>query len=268
MPAPAIQTPPTSLREPRDEPSAGLVAGIAADLRRAPSVPGPAWQRLGERVRASAAASQAFLTVRRESYRWGTPAGGIARRALRDTPALSVELLQLPAHAALPWDGQGQEVLLLDGQLTDAAGRSWARHQHGLRADPGQGLLAGPHGARLYLRTLRDADALPPLEAAWWAGEDERHASDWWPLSPGVDVKRLRGREDVLSMLVRLQPGGVLGDHGHGLDEDCLMLDGELFLGDILLRADDYHLAPAGARHVDGHSEAGGLLFVHGCLPG
>lgn len=266
MPVPAPLSPSSPPGDDRCEPSAELVAGIAADLRRAPSA--PVWRRLGERVRASAAASRGFLTVRRETYRLEVPADGVARQLLRDSEAVRVELVRLAAGATLPWGGQAQELLLLDGLLTDAAGHRWARHEHGLRTGANPALQAGPGGARLYLRTLLDARALAPLEAAWWAGSDERHASDWWPLSPGVDVKRLRGREDVLSMLVRLQPGAVLGDHGHGLDEDCLLLDGELFLGDILLRTDDYHLAPAGARHVDGLSEAGGLLFVHGCLPG
>lgn len=249
-----------------DEPSPDLLALIAAELR--PLRPAPALGRLGLRVQASVAASQGFVTVRRESCRFAAPAAGVARHLLRASAAVRVELIQLGAGAELPWEGRPQELLLLDGALSDAAGRSWAAHDHLLRHDAARVLHAGPAGARLYLRTLLDVSALPVDEAAWWAGEDDLHAKDWWLLSPGVEVKNLRGHADVLSMLVRLQPGAVLGDHGHRLEEDCLLLSGEIFLGDILLRADDYHLAPAGARHVDGYSEPGGLLFVHGVLPG
>jgi hypothetical protein len=262
-PAPPIQTRP--LHDEGVELAPELLARIAADLR--PLRPGPVLSRLSRRTEASVAASRGFLTVRREAHSFESPSPGVRRQLLRAHAAVRVELMALDAGALLPWSGQPQELLLLGGALGDPAGRTWAGHDHLLRTDAAQVLRAGPAGARLYLRTLVDARALPPDEAAWWAGEDDRHAKDWWTLSPGVEVKNLRGREDVLSMLVRMQPGAVLGDHGHRLEEDCLMLGGEIFLGDILLRADDYHLAPVGARHVNGYSEVGGLLFVHGALP-
>ncbi len=262
-PAPPIQ--PSTPHEDGFEPSPELLARIAADLR--PLRPGPVLSRLGRRAEASVAASRGFVTVRREAHRFDSGSQGVHRQLLREQAAVRVELIRLDPGVALPWDGQAQEVLLLDGRLSEPGARAWAAHDHLLRSAAVPVLQAGPEGARLYLRTLVDAGALPADEAAWWAGEDDRHAKDWWPLSPGVDVKNLRGRDDVLSMLVRLQPGAVLRDHGHRLEEDCLLLSGEIFLGDILLRADDYHLAPAGARHVNGFSEPGGLLFVHGALP-
>lgn len=265
MPAAAPSTPTAWVHGEPDEPSPELLARIASDLR--PLRPAPGLGRLGQRIQASVAASQGFVTVRRESYCFAAPGAGMARQLLRASDAVRVELVQLGAGAELPWEGRPQELLLLDGGVSDAAGRAWAAHDHLLRGAAGPALQAGPAGARLYLRSLLDAGKLPADELAWWAGEDGRHAGDWWRLSPGVDVKCLRGRGDVLSMLVRLQPGSVLADHGHRLEEDCLMLSGEIFLGDILLRADDYHLAPVGARHVDGFSEPGGLLFVHGVLP-
>lgn len=267
MPASAPSHPTRHARDDSLARDADLVAAMASNLRRTAVVPAPAWQRLGARVAASAAASQGFLTVRRETYRLDVPAHGARRQLLRDSASCRVELVQVAPLALVPSPPQSQELLLLDGTLTTSAGPDWVPHQHGLRTGDAAPLRAGPTGARLYLRTLQDTTQLPPQEAAWWASEDEQHPADWWPLSDGVDVKRLRGRDDVLSMLVRMQPGAALGDHGHAIEEDCLMLAGELFLGDILLRADDYHLAPAGARHVDGLSETGALLFVHGRLP-
>ena len=47
-------------------------------------------------------------------------------------------------------------------------------------------------------------------------------------------------------------------------DEECMMLQGEVFLGDILLRAGEYQLAPAGSLHGDVYSDVGATLFVRG----
>ena len=52
--------------------------------------------------------------------------------------------------------------------------------------------------------------------------------------------------------------------HGHRRDEECLMLEGELFLDDLLLRRGDYQIAPAGTEHGAVLAETGVLLFAHG----
>ena len=67
-------------------------------------------------------------------------------------------------------------------------------------------------------------------------------------------------------MLVRFAPGASVADHRHALDEDCLVLEGEMFLGDILLRTGDYQLAPAGGSHFGEMSDVGVLFFFHGAL--
>lgn len=48
-------------------------------------------------------------------------------------------------------------------------------------------------------------------------------------------------------MRVRFAAGASVPDHGHALNEDCLMLQGEMFFGDILLRAGDYQVAAGAA---------------------
>jgi hypothetical protein len=60
--------------------------------------------------------------------------------------------------------------------------------------------------------------------------------------------------------------GASVPDHGHALNEDCLVLEGEMFLGDILLRTGDYQLAPAGGSHFNENSDVGVLFFFHGAL--
>lgn len=42
------------------------------------------------------------------------------------------------------------------------------------------------------------------------------------------------------------------------------MLDGDLFIDDLLLRAGDYQLAPAGSVHREVYTDVGATLFVRG----
>jgi uncharacterized cupin superfamily protein len=65
-------------------------------------------------------------------------------------------------------------------------------------------------------------------------------------------------------MLVRMQPGARVPTHPHPIDEECLMLEGEMFLGDTLLRAGDFQLAPAGTRDADVVTDVGALFYVRG----
>jgi quercetin dioxygenase-like cupin family protein len=82
----------------------------------------------------------------------------------------------------------------------------------------------------------------------------------------GVQTLALWGTADVVSMLVRFAPGAGVPDHHHAVHEDCLMLEGSMFLGDIVLRAGDYQLAPAGGGHFGEMSDVGGTFFFHGAL--
>jgi hypothetical protein len=45
-----------------------------------------------------------------------------------------------------------------------------------------------------------------------------------------------------------------------------MMLGGEAFIGDTLLRSGEYQLAPQGSRHGEVHTDVGALFYVHGSL--
>jgi ChrR Cupin-like domain len=123
-----------------------------------------------------------------------------------------------------------------------------------------------------YVRHRRGGiESLDALEAGWWAAAltaGAMPAPSWRRVSAGVDTACLFGHGPVVSMLVRVAPGARLPGHGHGLDEDCMMLEGELFIGDILMRAGDFQHAPRDGRHLAGSSEDGALFYFHGALPG
>ena len=93
---------------------------------------------------------------------------------------------------------------------------------------------------------------------------------DWTTISPGVEKKLLfldreLGEE---SYLLRFAPGGHLPAHGHTQKEECVMLEGEVVIGETSYRAGDYHLVFAGMGHLPLASPTGALVFVRSELHG
>lgn len=67
-------------------------------------------------------------------------------------------------------------------------------------------------------------------------------------------------------MLYHAQAGAAVPQHSHGHDEECLMVQGELFLDDVLLQEGDYQLAPAGTGHRVTETDTGVVIYAHGDL--
>ncbi len=88
----------------------------------------------------------------------------------------------------------------------------------------------------------------------------------WESVVPGIDIKRLHREGTYHSFLLRLRPGAKLPAHHHGADEECLVLQGETRMGDIVLKTGDYHLAPQGVPHATVTSDCGALLFIRARL--
>lgn len=259
----------------------GAVAARLDDIRPAPERDGALKSLVLDRVHRSAMAHQEYRTVRVEDGDWRALAPGAVGRTLRQDDAVRVEVLRLGVGAELPWpdDAQAQEILLLSGSLSTASGATSPTGVPGAagycvrqRSTAAEALIATT-GSTVYVRQrLGSASALPALESRWW---DLASASPawvdpgrrrWHASSEGVKVMPLRGDSEVVSMLVRFAAGASVPDHAHALDEDCLVLQGEMFLGDILLRTGDYQLAPAGGSHFGENSDIGVLFFFHGAL--
>jgi len=225
--------------------------------------------RLLARVAASARASRAFFTVRGAdgSSEWLADgvlartlyaAAGSARRAGEPT---RVRLLTLAPHAR--WqrapDGERSEWLLLRGsaRLGDAA--LGALGYRFATAGVPCAVKAGAEGARLYLRESVAADADVPIVEA-----DTPEA--WLDFAPGIRRRLLWTAGGEASMLYRAEAGAGVPQHGHMRDEECLMVQGELFLDDVLLRPGDYQLAPAGTGHRITETDTGLVIYAHGDL--
>lgn len=89
-------------------------------------------------------------------------------------------------------------------------------------------------------------------------------AGDWKQITPLVQMKVLAAFDGAHSFLLRLAPGAVVPAHRHPADEECIVLEGEAWLGDIKVCAGDYHLARQGTSHGAVTSPNGALLFLRG----
>lgn len=89
----------------------------------------------------------------------------------------------------------------------------------------------------------------------------------WQPFGPGVTMKVLRQEGDTLSYLLRLQPGASLPPHRHPQDEECLVLEGEMHIGALVVRAGGYHLGCRDVLHDRLTSPGGALIFLRGAVP-
>jgi len=92
-------------------------------------------------------------------------------------------------------------------------------------------------------------------------------AGAWLPLAPKVEQKVLWRDGALGAFLLRCRPGAVLPAHVHGCDEEILVLQGTLRIGDdVVLTAGDYQRLPAGSRHPVSTAPEGALVFARGTL--
>jgi quercetin dioxygenase-like cupin family protein len=75
-----------------------------------------------------------------------------------------------------------------------------------------------------------------------------------------------RERNDQ-TVLIRMQPGAVVVGHPHTQEEECLVLEGEVFIGDYRLGQGDMHVARPGAVHAPIRAPQGALLMIRSEMP-
>jgi DNA-directed RNA polymerase specialized sigma24 family protein len=82
---------------------------------------------------------------------------------------------------------------------------------------------------------------------------------EWKEVAPGISCKLLAADEqrDVVSMLVRLAPGGNYPAHTHAGVEELHLLQGELWIDDRKLLPGDYCRAEPGSSDKSVYSETG-----------
>jgi len=230
----------------------------------------PVRQRLMRRAAQSVRAAAAFHTVRGERG-WLPGSDGVrirwlyqaaSGRALRAGEPLRVRLVALAPDSHNEWPLEQPRVrcewLVMAGDVRIDGLPLVARDYHVTVARRGAFALSSTGGALLYLR-----EAEPPADdfVAHTARDREL---PWLAHAPGIERRVLWQRGSESALLYRVQPGSAVPHHGHGHDEECLMLEGEVFVDDMLLRRGEYQLAPAGTTHEGVSSDTGGILYAHG----
>ena len=146
--------------------------------------------------------------------------------------------------------------LLTAGQAPDAVDpRSRLRGKSALLGRIGQaqgGLLTVPR------------DGAAATEAPQ-AGAATPH---WQPFLPGIRIKVLHEWQGVMSYLLHFSPGAVLPGHRHPHDEECVVLEGRLQIGDDLsVEAGGFHMAHRGDLHAPISSAEGAVIYLRGAVP-
>ena len=89
---------------------------------------------------------------------------------------------------------------------------------------------------------------------------------DWESIDiEGISIKRLYADIDkrTVTMLVRMAAGTTYPSHRHAGAEECLVLEGDLHVGDsLVLHTGDYQRAGEESVHVKQWTENGCLLFI------
>ena len=229
--------------------------------------------RLQARVARSIENHAQLLTVRVKNGFWKNLKKGIRVKSLWNGPEGNSVLIEFAPGAALPVHRHHflEEGVVLRGDLQMGdlkltqfdyhVSPSGSRHE---RIWSKQGALAYLRGTALgnpsaVLREL--VGGLLPIKGGI-AKTVHATNQDWQELQPGLFRKELFNDGTLASYFYRLEPGASCEAHVHTQHEECMMLSGEIFLGDILLREHDYQFAPKGSYHGLTYTDVGALLFV------
>ena len=94
-----------------------------------------------------------------------------------------------------------------------------------------------------------------------------RSHDEWVPFAPGVESKVLNDDGKMRTWLARMEAGATLPAHHHFGDEECMVVEGSVLLGDVLLHAGDYQIARKGSSHGEIRCPAGCLLMLRSPSP-
>lgn len=92
---------------------------------------------------------------------------------------------------------------------------------------------------------------------------------EWVRTGPLSEIKVIRRdwATNNQSMLVRLAAGAEIATHTHTQEEECVVLEGEVMIGEHVFTAGDVHVARPGAVHVGLRTRTGCVLYVRSEIP-
>lgn len=261
-----------------DKLSDPMAGRIAEELRPVPA--GEArTQSLGARLRQRAARSVAahagLHTVRRDDGTWSELRHGVRVKALHDNGRSRSVLVEFAPGTSLPSHRHQshEECLVLRGCIETDDIRIGPMDYHLAPAGSRHSTIRSATGATIFLRGTslgKGGSMLREMLSAWIPGPSDvatqtilADGQGWQPLADGVAMRPLWQADGRESLLIRMQPGTALPGHDHPAEEECMLISGELFLGDILLRAGEYQLGRPGSKHGEITTDVGALYYVN-----
>lgn len=232
-------------------------------------------QRVLARVAQSAERHRGLRTIRHGDVPWQTLTSGVRARVLHDNGTSRSALVEFAPGSSLPGHRHAshEECVVLQGSLRAGECQVGVHDYHLAPAGSRHHSIHSEQGALAFLRGTsigNSGDMLREVVTTLLPGDGPAlstivAASDGWrEVAPGAFIKALWHHGASASMLFRLEPGARMPGHGHAVEEECMMLSGEAFFGDILLRAGEYQMAPHASSHGEAYSDVGALLYVHG----
>lgn len=259
----------------RDEAELDEAVGLLSDvLAAAPTdaaakTGGALRGRLLARVADSAVRHRGMVTVRASGgraselapgvrVRWLYRAADAAARRPGEPAALAWVELAPGARltAGLGLADCGSEWLVVRGSCTIDGLPLAALDHHRRAATAAEPLVTSEQGATIYLRNS-GKEATPAATAR------ERDAL-WEDYAPGIRRRVLWQADGAVAYIALAACGAAVPSHGHHRDEESLMLVGDLFLGDILIREGDFQLAPAGLVHDTVQAGSDCMVYIRG----
>jgi anti-sigma factor ChrR (cupin superfamily) len=195
----------------------------------------------------------------------------------------------MPAHHQISNEQRGTAVLFTLGLLEPEQARLFAEHlaegcevcEKDVRAFEAAAatlplLLTEakprPRVRELLMERIRSGDKSRQVWKQWQAAPSQgapvhvvyAREGGWQPVSAGVAAKQLYVdvRQDSVTMLVRMEPGSTYPSHRHGSPEQCLVLEGDLRVGDLVLHAGDFQCAAQDSIHDITRTVEGCLLLI------
>lgn len=253
---------------------------LAENLKSVP--PSPAMQgslekRLLTRVQESIAKHAGLLTVRSRDGSWRDLIAGIRYKPLWQSPQGNSVLVEFAPSSALPVHRHIylEEGIVLSGGLQLDGLELGQFDYHVSPAGSQHGRIRSEQGALAYLRGSVLGQTMPMLKEVLGGLLPNRHQDSetivsveggWVEIQAGVSQKVLWSDGIVASSFFRYDAGTSMAGHDYPLDEECMMISGDIFLGDVLLQSGDYNMTPAGSRHLEIFSDTGALLYVRGAV--
>ncbi len=229
--------------------------------------------RLFQRVHASITAESSRITVRSEQGDWRKILPGIRAKTLDEHARAFI--LDIAPGASLPMHRhhENEECVVLRGSASLGELKVNAGDYHLARSDSRHGRISSETGALLYLRGIpigHIVEVSIDLLTAFLPGDGRElitiraDEGQWSDLAPGVSGKPLFDDRKIRSSIVRIAAGTswTLQQQLLAADEECLLLEGDVFIGDTLLRTGDWQFAPAGSESRSISTEKGALFFM------